>query len=150
MDVLTPTLTLGAPASTVFDFLCDLTRLAEWSSAYWAPAAGDASVGDRSRRSGLLSAGHRITVRHRREAGVLDLQVRSAAGSVSLLPMRVLDLPEGGSLLTVTYLPANDWPQERVDQEYRNLCEALGHLAERFDGELHAPVRNPFAPPRSS
>lgn len=135
MTILTPCLRLRTASAAVFSFLSDLTQLAAWTSEFCDRVEPVRAGWAAELRPGRL----RVAVHCRPECGVIDLLVGPAPDRMTVLPIRVLGLGDGHTLVTVTFVQSAEVPDLLFEIQYRALCAELRGLAERFDGELFAP-----------
>ena len=117
---------VSAPRDTVFNFLADIENLPRW-----APSLCERLYLARGRWMTLSRQGEmQVDLVADSGTGVIDLRAGPAPDQLSVLPVRVLPLSARSTLVSVTYVPAPEWPAGIVQ------CDA-----DAFDAELEALVR---------
>ncbi|MDP2138901.1 MAG: SRPBCC family protein [Candidatus Didemnitutus sp.] len=140
MQVRTFSLTVLAPRDTVFNYLADIENLPRWAADFC-----ERLEVFRGRWLALTAQGDLFLEMEADEhTGVIDLHAGDEHQRVRLLPLRVLDLPGGGTLVNCVFYQSPDQTGAAYERQCNLLSSELGRLAGRFGGgELHEPVALP-------
>ncbi len=140
MQVRTFSLTVPAARDTVFNYLADIENLPRWAAGFCERL--DISCG---RWRGLTTQGDLfLEMESDVQTGVIDLHAGDELQRVRLLPLRVLGLPGGGTLVNCVFYQTPDQSTSVYQRQCNLLSGELGRLAGRFGGgELHEPVAFP-------
>lgn len=140
MHVRTFSLTVPASRDVVFNFLADIENLPRWAGEFC-----ERLEIARGRWLALTVQGELFLEMEADEhTGVIDLHAGDEHERVRLLPLRVLGLPGGGTLLNCVFFQAPGQSEFAYEQQCDLLSAGLGRLAGRFGGgELHEPVAVP-------
>ena len=134
MQIRTISISVSAPRDEVFGFLANVENLPKWATGYcdcvelrsdgwWAyTLQGEMFVE-------LAADDH---------TGVIDLRVGPSAAQLGLLPLRVLPLPEGDAMVSLTFIQPASQPDDLYERQYRLFSLELQRFIRRFGGgELH-------------
>jgi hypothetical protein len=130
MNIRTVSVIVSAPRDTVFNFLADIENLPRWASSlcerlYLA----------RGRWMALSPQGEmHLDLEANNGTGVIDLRAGRATDQMALLPMRVMPLSLRSTLVTVTFVPAPEWPAGVMQCDAGALVVDLQGLLRRFGG----------------
>ena len=135
MNVRTVSVIVSAPRDTVFNFLADLENLPRW-----APSLCERLYLTRGRWMALSPQGEvHIDLEANNGTGVIDLRAGAAPDRMPLLPLRVIPLALRSTLVSVTFVPAPEWPAGIMQCDADALiCELQGLLRRFGGGELCA------------
>ena len=126
MNLRTLNLLVSTPRDTVFNFLADIENLPRW-----APSLCERLYLFGGRWMTLSRQGELpVELETEARSGVIDLHAGTGRKDSAVLPLRVLAVAEGSTLISVTYLPAPEWPAGVMQ------CDA-----DAFEGDLEALVR---------
>jgi hypothetical protein len=140
MQIRTISVSVSASRDTVFNFLANIENLPKWATEFcerlelrrgrwWAYTSRGEMLVELSAHDGT---------------GVIDLCAGPAPDRLGLLPIRVLPLPGGGSLVSVTLVQAAGFSDESFDVLYQGLLAELRGFLRRFGGgEVHVPDASP-------
>ena len=125
-------LLLGAPRATVFNFLADIENLPRWAGGYCE------RIGlSRGRWLGLTVHGELyLEIEADAHTGVIDLHAGEEHERTHLLPLRVIALPGGQTLVHGTFLPASRQHELAFEGQWQVFREDLRRVAARFGGGL--------------
>jgi len=136
MQVRTVSVTLSATRTSVFNFLADIENLPKWATEFCERIE--------LRHNGWLAYGSQGEMMVESEAddrtGVIDLRIGPSTDESALLPIRVLPLPTGRTLVSFTFVQPPELPDELYERQHQSLIIEMQGLIRRFGGgELHAP-----------
>src|SRR5579885_1850345 len=137
MNNRTVTVTLSAPRAAVFNFLADIENLPKWATEFCERVCLE-----RDGWRALTSQGELfVEFEADDDTGVIDMRAGYTRTQMNLFPVRILSLPDGGSVAMFTFFQAPDLSDEIYECQYRSLLVEVRGLIERFGGgKLHAPA----------
>lgn len=130
MQARTLTVAIRAPREAAFRHLADIENLPRWAAAFCerieiAPRGWLALTVE-----GELSA----EIEADERTGVIDLRLGDAWGCTRLIPLRVVTLPGGQTLVSIVFHQAPG----QSDLGYERQCELLGAAMRELDALLPA------------
>jgi hypothetical protein len=136
MKIRTVSATLGAPSDAVFRFLAEIENLPRWATEFCERVE--------RRPDGWIAHTSQGPMRFRiiadRSTGLLDMWGGPSPEEMALFPVRVIEAPDGSTLVSFTFMQSPGLPDEVYERQYRSLLIEVQGLIERFGGgELHAP-----------
>jgi hypothetical protein len=130
MNVRTVSVIVCATRDTVFNFLADIENLPRW-----APCLCERLYLSRGRWMALSPRGEQpLDLEANNGTGVIDLRGGPSTDRMALLPMRVIPLSARNTLVTVTFVPAPEWPAGIMQCDADALTADLEGLLRRFGG----------------
>jgi hypothetical protein len=140
MNIITFTVTVSAPRETVFNFLADIENLPKWSAGY----CEDITL-QRGRWWALTADGEQVVeIESDARAGVIDLRAGPLPESMTLTPIRVVELSHRQTLINFILLEAPDRGAGIFERRCQLWREAVKGLLPRFGGgEMHSPELAP-------
>jgi hypothetical protein len=135
MNITSASVLVSAPASDVFNFLSDFNNMPAWAFHFCQVVEETAEGWVVQTQQGKLC----LDCCRDANAGVLDMLAGPTRDQMGVFPIRVMSVPGGRSLITFTFIQAPDCADELYAIQYQSLLEELQGLAERFDGQVHAP-----------
>jgi uncharacterized membrane protein len=121
---------VSAPRDTIFNFLADIENLPRW-----APSLCERLYLSRGRWMALSPQGEmQVDLEANNGTGVIDLRAGPSVDRMTLLPVRVLPLSTRSTLVTVTFVPAPEWPAGIMQCDVSALTGELQGLLRRFGG----------------
>ena len=137
MDLLTYTATLRASRDSVFNFIANIENLPRWAASFCERV--DVEHG---RWKGLTALGEVwLELDACRTTGAIVLHAGTSHDRLAPLPILVLKLGEGRTLVGVTFASVAARATELVRRDPRDVAADLHGLAKRFGGEVHQPAR---------
>jgi hypothetical protein len=135
MNVRTLSVLLAASRESVFNFLADIENLPRW-----APSLCERLYLSRGRWTALSPLGEvALDLESSHLTGVIDLRF-DLGDRRALLPLRALAIGPERTLLSLTFVPAPEWPGGILQCDADALSADLGGLIHRFGGgEICAP-----------
>ncbi|HEY4301107.1 MAG TPA: hypothetical protein VGM73_09555 [Candidatus Didemnitutus sp.] len=136
MNVRTLSVLLAASRESVFNFLADIENLPRW-----APSLCERLYLSRGRWTALSPLGDvALDLEASPLTGVIDLHF-DLGDHRSVLPLRALPLGAERTLLSISFMPAPEWPAAILRCDADALAADIGGLIRRFGGgEICAPA----------
>ena len=131
MQAYTLDVILSAPRDAVFRFLADVEALPRWAAAFCERV--DLVDGGWLALTGAGEVFCEVEADDR--TGVIDLRLAMGGEPPGLIPVRVLALPGGGTLVTLTLLRSPLQPAAQFHRLRQALQQDLQALGRRLRGE---------------
>jgi hypothetical protein len=140
MNIRTLAVTVSAPRDTVFHFLADIENLPRWAGAWCERLALE-----RGRWWALTAEGEQVVdMETSAGTGVIDLRAGPSPERMTPLPIRLVALSPGRTLVSLIVVGSSDQPAAAFDLRHERWCTAARGLIRRYGGgELH--VEEPVA-----
>lgn len=136
MNIRTLAVTVAAPRDTVFNFLADIENLPRWAGGFC-----ERLYLERGRWRALTSQGELYCeLEAATETGIIDLRFGASTDRMALLPLRVMCLGAGSTLVTVAFSEPPDSQGSIAQRDGGEMLAELEGLVRRFGGgEVHLP-----------